>query len=134
MLCRSSNSCFLLFLGEHDLFKVLPQDAEKNTLQAIRQNLGLQTSKHETLDTRFGQDSLNDLWVRQLIRMRLLVRLDDTDRVGACIRNGRRAKTQDSSTSQFGQLCILLGDKFTQVIVGEEPTAVRLSVSTNENG
>ena len=113
---------FGLLLAEKGFLKVFPQDTEQNTLQTIGQNLGFQTTKHETGYTRLGQHVANDLHVRQLIRVRLLVHLDDANRVGTRVRNCRRAESQQGPTSQFGQLRILLGNGVRQEIVRKEPS------------
>ena len=67
---------------------MLPQDTEQNSLQTVREDLRLKTSKHEPTYTRFGQHVAHYLWIRQLLRMRLLVHLDDANAVTACVTDG----------------------------------------------
>lgn len=113
----------LLFVfGEKNFFKLLPQNTEQDSLHTIGQNLGFQTSEHEPLDTWFCNDITENLDICQLFWVGLLVNLHHTDWVGASVRYGRGAESQDGTTSQLLELCILLRDLFTQEIVSGEPT------------
>ena len=119
LLCHIS---LLFVFGEKNFFKLLPQNTEQDSLHTIGQNLGFQTSEHEPLDTWFCNDITENLDICQLFWVGLLVHLHHTDWVGASVRYGRGAESQDGTTSQLLELCILLRDLFTQEIVSGEPT------------
>jgi hypothetical protein len=113
-----------LFLWEQGFLKVFPENGKENTLQTIGQNLGLQTTEKETPNSRFLQHIANDLAVRQLIWMGLLVHLDDTDGIGARVTDSGTAESENGTTTKFLELIVLFGDIFTQIVVGEEPRVV----------
>ena len=72
-------------------------------------------------DSRFLYHILHDLRIRQILWMRLLVNLHDTDRVRASITDGRRAESHNSPTAEFTELSVLLGNLGPQEIVCCEP-------------
>jgi hypothetical protein len=100
---------------------MLPQNTKQNTLQSIGKNLGFEASEKEPVIATFFHDHFDNLRVRQLLRMRLFIDLDDANRVGTRIGNGRGGKSQNGTTPEFGQLRILFGNLFRQEIVREKP-------------
>ena len=71
--------------------------------------------------TPLSQDMSNDLRIRQLVRMRLLVHFAHTNTVAACIADSTRAKPQNGSPTKFCQLRVLFWNLFRQEIVRIEP-------------
>ena len=122
--CSHSDQFLSTLLGKQGFLEVLPENAKQDTLQTIGKDLGFQSSEKETTNATLLQDGLDDLGIRKLIRVRLLVDLDDANRVGAGIRNGRRAKTQNGSSPEFRELRVLFGDLFRQEIVSGKPTII----------
>jgi hypothetical protein len=103
---------------------VLPQDAEQNPLQPIGQNLGLQSSEHESGHSALGNDVAHHLSVGQDILVRLFVDLDDPNTVAAGITDRGGAKAENGTSTQLHQLRILLWNILREVVVGEEPGVV----------
>lgn len=95
---------------------------EQNALQTVGQNLCLQATEHKTRYTRFGNDIPHNLHVAQLCRIRLLIHFDDTDGVGASVRHSRGAKSEQSTTTKFRQLSVLVRNSLGQKVVRKEPT------------
>ena len=108
-------------LWEEYLLELLPENREENALHTIGKNLGLQTTEHQPSNSRFLDHILDHLRIRQILRMRLLVNLHDTDRVGASITDSRCAETHQSPTAKLAQLSVLLGDLGTQEVVSGKP-------------
>mmetsp|Transcript_40957 Transcript_40957/g.59850 ORF Transcript_40957/g.59850 Transcript_40957/m.59850 type:complete len:211 (-) Transcript_40957:535-1167(-) len=116
--------CFFLLLSKKNLFKLLPQNRKQNSLHTIRQNFGLQSTEHQSLNSTLLNDILDDLGIRYSIGVALFVHLDDTDGVGACVRDGRGAKAKDGPSTQLAHLRILLWYFLREEVVSEEPGIV----------
>ena len=116
-------SCLFGF-AEKGFLKLLPQDAEEQSLQSIGQYLGLESTEEESTKPTFLDNLLYNLRVANLLWIRLLVDLDDANRVGTRVRHCRRAKSQNGTTSQLRHLGILFRNHFRQRIVREEPRIV----------
>lgn len=126
MQCNSNNLLNTvppnsLLLWEEYFLELLPENREENALHTIGKNLGLQSSEHQPSNSRFLDHILDHLRIRQVLRMRLLVNLHNTDRVGASITDSRCAETHQSPTAKLAQLSVLLGDLGTQEVVSGKP-------------
>lgn len=110
-----------LFLWEEHLLELLPKNREENALHAVGKDLGLQATEHQTSNSRLLNHILDHLRIRQVLRVRLLVNLNDADRVGAGITDGRCAESHQCPTAELAQLSVLLGDLGTQEVVCGKP-------------
>jgi hypothetical protein len=93
LLCSALLLIVLTSFRKQDFLKVLPQDTKQDTLQAIGENLGFESTKKEPVVATFLDDHADNLRVRELVRVRLFVHFHDANRVGAGIGNGRRGET-----------------------------------------
>ena len=118
--CNLPKTTLLLF-RKQNLLKLFPQDGKQDPLHTIGQNLGLQSTKEQPPQPTLCNDIPNYLRVRDGFGTTLLVHLDDSNGVGACITDGTGAESHDGTTTQFSQLRVLLGKLFGEVVVGEEP-------------
>lgn len=119
--CVVLGSIWHLFLSKEGFFKMLPQNRKENTLQTICQDFGFQPTEHQSRHTRFGQDTTKDFGIGQLIGMRLLIHLQDANRVTAGVADRGTAKSQKGSSSQFVDLRVLFGNFLRQEIVRGKP-------------
>ena len=81
--------CLFLFFGEECLFKVLPQNTEQYTLHTVGEDLSFKTTEHQARNSRLGDNILDNLGIRNLLGVGLLVDLADSNRVGASVTDGR---------------------------------------------
>ena len=103
---------------------MLPQDTKQYSLHTIREDLGFEATEHETGDSRLGNNFLNNLGIRDLRGVGLLVNLADANGIGAGVTDGRGTEANDRPSAEFGQLVVLLGDLCAQHVVGKEPGVV----------
>jgi hypothetical protein len=80
---RSDTNLTLLviILLEELLVDEFPQNGKHETLHAVRDNLRLETAAEETADAILLDDTAESFRVAHILSIRLLVDLDDADRV-----------------------------------------------------
>jgi len=121
---NESQSSPCLILREQNLLEMLPHDRKQNTLQPIRQNLRLQTPKHQSLNPALLNHILHHLRIAQTFRRTLLINLDHPDAIRARVGNGTGGESHYGASAQFAEGIILLWYFFGEEVVGEEPGVV----------
>mmetsp|Transcript_78160 Transcript_78160/g.168990 ORF Transcript_78160/g.168990 Transcript_78160/m.168990 type:complete len:300 (-) Transcript_78160:46-945(-) len=120
--CPSLSSC--LFLLEPEVVNVLPQHREHESLHAVRHDLRLESPAQQTHHPVLGQHPLQSLWIGDGLLVGLLVHLDHADGVGAGVRRGGRAESDEGRPPKSGQLVVKFRQVLVQVVVHEEPGVV----------
>ncbi len=113
-----------LFLGEESLLEVLPQDTEQYTLHTVGEDLCFETTEQKAADTRLRNNILNNLGVGDLFWIGLFVDLAYPNGIGTGVTDSRGAEPEDSPSSEFGKLVVLLGNSGTQIVVRKKPGVV----------
>lgn len=84
------------------LLDELPKDAEQQALEAVRQDARRQAPAEEAEDAVLGDDRLGRGPVADVALVRLAVRLEDAERVGARIRDDGGGEADDGLALEMG--------------------------------
>mmetsp|Transcript_55613 Transcript_55613/g.127761 ORF Transcript_55613/g.127761 Transcript_55613/m.127761 type:complete len:221 (+) Transcript_55613:712-1374(+) len=124
MAWRDVCSCGLLAARVEEVLPETPHDGEEEPLAAVGDDLSDQTAEEQSRDAVLLDDHLQRLHVADGHRGRLRRRLDDANRVGHRVRDGRRAEAKQGVAREvLGELLlpIVLRELLVEEIVRVEP-------------
>jgi len=106
------------------LFQELPQNREEEPLEAVGQDPRLEPPPKEPRHPILRNDLPHGGGVADNFRVRLAVRLDDAEAVGAAVRNDRRGEANDRVAAELGGEVLGDGQRRVEGVVDAEPRKV----------
>jgi len=106
------------------LFQELPQNREEEPLEAVGQDPRLEPPPKEPRHPVLRNNLSHGGGVADNIRVRLAVRLDDAEAVGAAVRHDRRGEANDRIAAELGGEVLGDGQRHVEGVVDAEPGKV----------